>query len=85
VTTAVETTAPTEHASAAEIAELERTWKERGGLWGWLTSVDHKSIAKRYVATAFLWFLLGGINAALMRLQLAMPENTLVGPPTGTA
>ena len=64
----------------AELAQLERTWRPRGGLWGWVTSVDHKSIAKRYVVTAFVWFLLAGLLAAVMRLQLATPENTLVGP-----
>ena len=60
--------------------ELERTWHERTGFWGWLTSVDHKSVGKRYIVTAFAFFILGGLNAALMRAQLARPENTLVGP-----
>src|SRR5688572_6553270 len=59
---------------------MERTWKPRGGFRGWLTSVDHKSIAARYVAAAFLFFLLGGIEAFVMRLQLARPENRLVDP-----
>ncbi|HET9465440.1 MAG TPA: cytochrome c oxidase subunit I [Gemmatimonadales bacterium] len=60
--------------------QLERTWRERAGLWGWLTSVDHKSIGKRYIVTAFIFFILGGLNAALMRAQLARPENDLIGP-----
>ncbi|HET6777738.1 MAG TPA: cytochrome c oxidase subunit I [Gemmatimonadales bacterium] len=60
--------------------ELERTWRERTGFWGWLTSVDHKSVGKRYIVTAFIFFILGGVNAALMRAQLARPENTLIGP-----
>ncbi|MGH7510050.1 MAG: cytochrome c oxidase subunit I [Gemmatimonadales bacterium] len=60
--------------------QLEATWRGSGGLWGWLTSTDHKSIGKRYLFTAFLFFVLGGINAALMRAQLARPENTLLGP-----
>ena len=59
---------------------LERTWAPRRGLWGWLTSVDHKSIAIRYVATALIFFLLAGLEAATMRAQLARPENALVGP-----
>jgi cytochrome c oxidase subunit 1 len=63
-----------------ERAELAATWRPRPGLWGWLTSVDHKSIAKRYIITCMLWFLLAGVNAALMRLQLSRPENSLVGP-----
>lgn len=59
---------------------LERTWRRPTGLWGWLTAVDHKVIGKRYAVTAFVWFLLAGLNAALMRLQLARPENHLLGP-----
>jgi cytochrome c oxidase subunit 1 len=61
-------------------ARLEHTWADTPGLVGWLASVDHKSIGKRYLVTAFALFLLGGILAALMRLQLARPENPLMGP-----
>ena len=60
--------------------QLERVWEPQKGLWGWLTSVDHKSIAKRYVATAFTFFLLAGLEAAVMRAQLARPENDVLGP-----
>ncbi|HET8657185.1 MAG TPA: cytochrome c oxidase subunit I [Longimicrobiaceae bacterium] len=59
-------------------AAMERTWRPRAGLWGWLTSVDHKSIGRRYIFTAFVFFVLGGLEAAVMRLQLARPENHLV-------
>ncbi|HEX2091159.1 MAG TPA: cytochrome c oxidase subunit I [Longimicrobiaceae bacterium] len=61
-------------------AEMERTWRGRPGFWGWLTTTDHKSVATRYVATAFLFFLLGGLEAAALRLQLARPENGLLDP-----
>ncbi len=63
-----------------ERAQLEVTWREHAGVWGWLTSVDHKSIGKRYIVTAFIWFLLAGTNAFLMRLQLARPESKILGP-----
>jgi cytochrome c oxidase subunit 1 len=67
--------------SAAEVVgRLEDTWRARPGLRGWLSSVDHKSIGKRYIITAFVFFLLGGIEAAVMRAQLARPENGLIGP-----
>jgi cytochrome c oxidase subunit I+III len=66
--------------SAEERAAFERSWRQRGGLWGWLTSVEHKSIGKRYVITTFVFFLLGGIEAGMMRLQLARPENRLLDP-----
>ena len=60
--------------------QLDRLWKRERGWRGWLMSVDHKSIAKRYVATAFIFFLLAGLEAAVMRAQLARPENTVLGP-----
>ncbi|HEV2736592.1 MAG TPA: cbb3-type cytochrome c oxidase subunit I, partial [Longimicrobiaceae bacterium] len=59
---------------------MERTWRGRRGLRGWLMATDHKSVGKRYVATAFLFFLLGGIEAMTMRIQLARPENRLLDP-----
>ena len=60
--------------------ELAHSWKDAPGFWGWLTTVDHKRVGKRYIVTAFIFFLLGGIDAALIRLQLARPENGLLGP-----
>jgi cytochrome c oxidase subunit I+III len=59
---------------------LARTWKSGTGLGGWLREVNHTAIGKRFVVTAFLFFIAGGIEAALMRLQLSRPENQLVGP-----
>ncbi|HEU4643048.1 MAG TPA: cytochrome c oxidase subunit I [Gemmatimonadaceae bacterium] len=59
---------------------LDEQWRDRPGFIGWLTSVDHKSIALRYIVTAFIFFLLAGINAGIMRLQLARPDNHIVGP-----
>src|SRR6185503_15128575 len=63
-----------------EREELERTWARPRGLSGWFTDTDHKAIAKRYIVTAFVFFLLGGIEAALMRIQLAFPENHFLNP-----
>jgi cytochrome c oxidase subunit I+III len=82
---------PTDAAGASAAAEelppvledaamIERTWADSPGLVGWLTSVDHKSIGKRYLVTAIVLFLLGGVLAALMRLQLSRPENAFMGP-----
>jgi cytochrome c oxidase subunit I+III len=64
----------------AEREQMERVWGSRPGLWGWLTTTNHKAIGKRYITTAFIFFLLGGIEAAMMRAQLARPENGLIGP-----
>jgi cytochrome c oxidase subunit 1 len=72
--------ARTQAAEPTDVAELERTYRPPTGLRGWLTTVDHKSIGKRYITTAFIWFLLAGVNAALMRLQLMRPENGILGP-----
>jgi cytochrome c oxidase subunit 1 len=59
---------------------LDRTWRRRPGLIGWFATVNHKDISKRYMVTAFVFFGLGGILAFMMRLQLAVPENTLLTP-----
>ncbi len=59
---------------------LDHVWRNKPGLWGWLTSVNHKSIALRSIITAFAFFALGGVEAALIRVQLAQPENALIGP-----
>jgi cytochrome c oxidase subunit I+III len=63
-----------------EAAALDGVWRDKPGFWAWFAAVDHKTIAKRYIITAFLMFIAGGIEAALMRAQLARPENTLIGP-----
>ena len=57
--------------------ETETFW---GTVWSWLTTVDHKRIGILYGTSAFIFFLVGGIEALIMRLQLARPDNTLVGP-----
>jgi cytochrome c oxidase subunit I+III len=61
-------------------AELEKVWGEKPGFSGWLKSVDHKSIARRFIVTALVFFVLAGLMAAVMRLQLARADNDLVGP-----
>ncbi|HEX2610917.1 MAG TPA: cytochrome c oxidase subunit I [Gemmatimonadales bacterium] len=60
--------------------ELEKTWAQPPGLWNWIRSVDHKSIGKRYIVTAFIFFVLAGLQAATMRAQLSRPENHVLGP-----
>ena len=48
------------HVSTEERAQLIRTFTGKSGLWGWLTTTDHARLAKRYIITAFCFFLLGG-------------------------
>jgi cytochrome c oxidase subunit I len=54
--------------------------KERPGWSSWLTTVDHKKIGIMYLVSAFFFFLVGGIEALLMRVQLGTPENTFLSP-----
>ncbi|HXW00917.1 MAG TPA: cytochrome c oxidase subunit I, partial [Anaerolineae bacterium] len=61
---------------------LERQWADPPGFIGWLSAVQNDTIAGRIIGTAFVFFLLGGVNALLMRLQLIWPENTFIGPQT---
>ena len=51
-----------------------------GGLWSWITTVDHKRIGVMYAVFAGFFFLVGGLEALLIRLQLGSPENTLIDP-----
>ena len=64
---------------ASIAGQWERTWAAPGGIIAWLSTVDHKLIGRRYLFTAFLFFILAGINALLMRTQLAVPDNTFLG------
>jgi cytochrome c oxidase subunit 1 len=47
-------------------------------IWSWLTTVDHKRIGILYGVSAFVFFLVGGIEALIMRVQLAHPDATFV-------
>tara|TARA_B100000929_G_scaffold19109_1_gene14741 strand:+ start:8189 stop:10192 length:2004 start_codon:yes stop_codon:yes gene_type:complete len=53
--------------------------KGGGGWRDWITTVDHKKIGILYGATALFFFVVGGFEALLIRLQLATPNGTVVG------
>jgi cytochrome c oxidase subunit I+III len=76
--TALDATPYTTPADALAHEELQRTWAPRRGLFSWFMQIDHHSIGRRFIVTAFVWFGLAGILAFLMRLQLAKPNNTLL-------
>ncbi|MBX3470691.1 MAG: cytochrome c oxidase subunit I [Planctomycetes bacterium] len=61
-------------------AGFERTWQGHPGLRGWLMEVNNQPLGKRFMVTAIIFFLLGGVLALLMRLQLAVSDNDLLGP-----
>ena len=50
------------------------------GVWAWMTTVDHKRIGLLYGITAVTFFFLGGLEALLIRLQLAGPDLELLSP-----
>ncbi|MBV9078320.1 MAG: cbb3-type cytochrome c oxidase subunit I, partial [Methylobacteriaceae bacterium] len=61
---------------------LEEIWETEPGVYGWISTVDHKEIGIRYLVTAFAFLLVGGIEALIMRLQLARPNQALLTPQT---
>src|SRR4030088_1516818 len=61
-------------AERKDAAQLEYVWREPAGFLGWFKAVHHTTIGMRYVVTAFSFFLIAGLLAGVMRLQLAFPE-----------
>src|SRR5262252_2500953 len=53
-----------------------------GGLWRWFATVDHKDIGLLYIGTALVFFLIAGLEALLLRIQLATPRETFLDPET---
>src|SRR6476646_5529546 len=52
--------------------------KSTTGFWSWWTTIDHKKIALLYTGTALIFFVIGGIEALLIRLQLAQPNGNVL-------
>jgi cytochrome c oxidase subunit 1 len=63
------TTALPRHAAGAH---------ERTGLLSWILTTDHKKIGIMYLITTGVFFIVGGILALLVRLQLAQADNTFL-------
>ncbi len=53
--------------------------------WSWITTADHKRVGILYGASAFVFFLIGGLEALLIRWQLARPDSTAIGAETYNA
>ena len=60
-------------------AQFERVWANLPGV-GTLAAVNHTSVGLRFIVTGLFFFLVGGVLAMLMRTQLALPEQNIVGP-----
>ena len=61
------------------------TWLTRARKWGWLwrewiTTTDHKKIGVMYLVAALLMLFRGGVDALMMRTNLALPGSHLLGP-----
>ncbi len=69
-------------ASATPIPQIvaHRAAREEQGWTSWFTTIDHKKIGILYMVTTFAFFLLGGVEALLIRLQLGAANNSLVTP-----
>ena len=59
-------------------AKLLQRPRATTGPWSWVTTVDHKKIAIMYGTLALTFFVVAGIEALFIRLQLATPNGTLL-------
>ena len=64
----------------AAVARLDDEWHERPSLRNWFVTVDHKRIGRRYLVTAGVFFGLAGIDALVMRTQLARAGGEVLSP-----
>src|SRR6202034_4034799 len=61
-------------AHAVETPRQTKRWVD------WVLTTDHKKIGIMYLVLTFVFFCLGGVEALMMRLQLSVPNNTLLTP-----
>jgi cytochrome c oxidase subunit I len=69
-------TVPEAEISIRRLPEPRAAWVE------WITTTDHKKIGVLYLFATAFFFLLGGVEALLMRIQLGTPDNTFLDPTT---
>src|SRR4051794_41289694 len=73
--------APTTVAAVPQVTARDAGREPRG--WtSWVTTTDHKKIGIMYMVLTFCFFILGGTEALMMRLQLSQANNTLLTPQT---
>ena len=71
-----------EHAPEAKRSLLFTRPDHKTGIVSWLTTVDHKRIGFLYGISALFFFLVGGVEALMIRMQLAVPNNTFLSAQT---
>lgn len=59
---------------------LTALWETPKTLRGWFATVDHKDLGVRYIVTAFIFLIVGGLEALLMRIQLARADQAFLPP-----
>ena len=67
-----------DYAPPADPGLLRRPVESEKGVWSWITTVDHKRLGIMYGAASLIFFVIGGIEALLIRLQLAAPNGTVL-------
>src|SRR5918912_2714406 len=77
--------APLSHAGGMVVAPPTIAHPAYRGLWSWFTTVDHKRIGILYGVSAGTFFIIGGLEALVIRLQLWAPNNNLVSAQTFNA
>ena len=79
ITSDTETTTARRSLARPQILSHEARPEARG--WtSWITTTDHKKIGIMYLYTVLAFFLLGGVEALLLRIQLGAPDNTFLSP-----
>src|SRR5439155_11818588 len=70
--------APLSHVGGMVVAPPTIAEPAYRGLWSWFTTVDHKRIGILYGVSAGAFFVIGGLEALVIRLQLWVPNSNLV-------
>ena len=73
---------PAPRRTGSDAGLLRRPVESTKGFLSWVTTVDHKRLGIMYGCTSMFWFLVGGIEALFIRLQLAAPNSSVVGAVT---
>jgi cytochrome c oxidase subunit I len=73
------TTAPRPSVSGPAPEHVSPTVRRKGNVFvGWITTTDHKTIGYMYLITSFIYFLIGGVMALVIRAQLFAPGLEIV-------
>ncbi len=71
--------------SVVDTGLLRRPLESERGILSWITTVDHKRLGIMYGVASMIWFVIGGVEALFIRLQLAVPNNSVLGADTYNA